>query len=480
MANDFMNSESESKRSRGRDRNGYRGEPSDEQEEAGEEDTSTEASAEEESEGAESADSDDTDTESSVDAQEDETDSSADSEDAGVEASSEEQEEETDSSADSEDTETEAASGESDEGEESESSEGADMEASSEEQAEGEEEPADEDEQEAATAEATDADGETEASAADEASDAEPADSDDSGVSDSAESGEAAPAAPADRVRSSEIYVGGVHFVDWFNKEFRPQQPQHHPTLKRKVRDKAGNLVERPMDAFPSLISRSGFTTVFASCAELLRASLTFNEFVALFAAIYNETGGTFSPIAERGDLRYFFEPHTKASYNQSPNRKAGDQLRQRGVLTDEGEIARWNQTSPYPSPTDPKLIAAARECDFNKYRGRGLIQVTWYENYVKAVDPLLTSCGYSRCEQLTDARLTEVVFTDSRISRGMVGRYFASRPGTPAALDAMNAATPSFTAFGRLLNGGTYPQLFDWRCQRIVAAAQAAGLRFA
>lgn len=272
---------------------------------------------------------------------------------------------------------------------------------------------------------------------------------------------------PPDKIRSSAIKVAGKPFVEWFNNDFRPLHPGQHPTLK---------LYGRFADKFPHVVDAAKFAEVFNQCAVLYKAELTFEEFLTFFAIIYNETGGTFVPVSEKGSERYMFESTAsgKASYNKAPNRPAGDMLRDAGKLTDPAAIAAWNSTTTYPNPTDPELIAAARECDFWKFRGRGLVQLTWRSAYLKIVDPLLTANGHKTCDELTEAELGEVIKTDPKVYIPMVADLFK---GLTKQLAPVNKNPPDWLPFGKAISGGgEYAALLQWRCETLSEAIWSVG----
>jgi N-acetylmuramoyl-L-alanine amidase len=295
-----------------------------------------------------------------------------------------------------------------------------------------------------------------------------------------AESDEAAPAEEAavdpvtvtpagEPITSANITVGGKHFVDWFNDDFKPTQKGTHPTL---------TLYKRPASKFPNRIEKDSFNLVFDNCGELWSPTLTQAEFLGFACIIYNETGGTFRPISEGGTEKYMFEKSAagKASYNSGRNRPAGDLLRDRGVLdaSDTAAIAAWNSTTTYPDPKDEALKAAARECDFWKYRGRGLIQITWRPTYLKYVDPLLKANGYAGCDDLSDEELGNVILTDRRIYIPMVKAFFSALVAKVARADD---TPPDWQPMGQGVSGNSdYAKLLQWRCETLKAAMDAAG----
>src|SRR3954471_22851158 len=107
-------------------------------------------------------------------------------------------------------------------------------------------------------------------------------------------------------------------------------------------------------------------------------------------------------PLAEKGSLSYMFY------LNKPTNQKAGDQLLARGIISDPELIAKWNAVGivaggscsnfPGTSPAGP-TDADVAECDFNKYRGRGFVQLTFRDNYETFLDPSLLAAGLKKAD---------------------------------------------------------------------------------
>lgn len=271
---------------------------------------------------------------------------------------------------------------------------------------------------------------------------------------------------PAEKIRSSAIKVADKPFVEWFNNDFRPLHAGDHPTLKQ---------YGKPAKKFPHVVDAAKFAAVFDQCAVLYQAELTFEEFLAIFAVIYNETGGKFVPVSEIGSEKYMFEgKNGKLSYNGPPHRPAGDMLKAAGVLTEDADVAAWNSTTDYPGTDDPALLAAAHECDFWKFRGRGLVQLTWRNEYLKIVDPLLVANGHKKCDELTEAELGEVIRTDPKVYIPMAAKTFKRHKSV---LDTVSKYPPNWAPFGKAFGGsGEYGSLLQWRCRTLADAIWNVG----
>ncbi len=275
------------------------------------------------------------------------------------------------------------------------------------------------------------------------------------------------------RVKSSNITVGPghVHFVDWFNKDFRPRMPKVFPG------DPNGKVL-----TFPGNLARGGFINVFDQVAKLYTAELTVEEFVAIFTIIYNETGGSFAPISEKGqpikDIpawpKYFFEANGKASYNRGGNRKAGDLLMASKHIETPEELAQWNSTTwPEPAPGS-ELYNAALECDFNKYRGRGLIQITFRSAYLAHVDPALAAASKSKADDLSEVELGDIILTDPEVYLAMVRSYLTAIRGQYAGVNGYDWRTFGLAIVG--LYAKAYGDLYTWRCQNLFDELRNAG----
>lgn len=313
-------------------------------------------------------------------------------------------------------------------------------------------------------------------------------------------------------VRTSSIFVAGKPFHQWFNDDFRPGRAN-----------------------FPNRVGAEiDFRKVWDSMTALTgHARLTLNEWIAFFGIIYNETGGTFRPVPEAGGDAYFFNqlpvtlpnlPGGKSSYNGIlGNRRAGNQLAaanlpfwNAAVLTDPADIAVWNQINDaptnlgaaepppstgrrvlYPGPgvwTQGTLTEAqknnirattAHECDFVKYRGRGLNQLTGRSNYMAHLETALAEAGFHPdfaaqgkdrpSDLMTSAELDAAVLQTPHVYNTGFRSFHANQLGQ---LAQVNANPPVFTGVGTATGGSTaYGQVYDGRCQALLAEMTAAGV---
>ena len=286
------------------------------------------------------------------------------------------------------------------------------------------------------------------------------------------ESAPAAPGVPGENVKSSNISVSGQHFVTWFNTIFQPANAGFHESML---------YAKRPAPKFNNRITnRKRFCDLFDNVKYLWAPEITLEEFIGFFCIFYNETGGSFEPVAEGGNEHYMFGTNNKKkrSYNGGDNRKAGDLLVERQVLApdEKTRIAAWNATDDYPGDLPLDIV---HELDFWKFRGHGFIQTTWRKTFHATVDPHLKAAGYSSSDELKSAELSHIVLTDPRINLSMVKSYYKD-PSVGPKFAKVKEDPPAFAPIGTRLGGsGEYGKVFEWRCNTLRDAMKAGGVEF-
>ena len=200
----------------------------------------------------------------------------------------------------------------------------------------------------------------------------------------------------------------GTNYIDWFNHKL----------------SKKGAWTDKEIGARKTspAVLQSRFQAYWS--AELSARPKTLLEFIAYMAIFTNECGGNLASIAEqfegynRGfpgvsylyDQVPFHNAHRswqKRSYNGGSNwtayrcfndpnfNAAHSSLKYASNLSNTND-QRWAGVV-YPTGTPPSGYPTGRDCgfifeaDFCKFRGRGLIQTTWRENYKQLVRCILS-----------------------------------------------------------------------------------------
>lgn len=272
----------------------------------------------------------------------------------------------------------------------------------------------------------------------------------------------------------SDFTVNGQDFSVWFNTWISTNATANG--LFRSTYSKNYPPAPIVQDQFAEIFNRIALFTGKDAINE--------NEFAAYFCIFYNETGGRLYPISEFGgrtleaESAYFFEAGTgamswKASYNGIlGNRKAGDLLKARGVISSQDDVDAWNSTTHYPHNAPADVKEKAKDTDFYKYRGRGIIQTTGRDNYMTTVQPLTDE----NLDNLTEDEM-HALFQRFSVYLGAVRLFY----DVPSRQQARNdVANGQFKKFGQVTAGNNpaYLEEFEARAKLLSEALRNANVQ--
>ena len=198
------------------------------------------------------------------------------------------------------------------------------------------------------------------------------------------------------------------------------------------------------------------FLRIFSDVKLLTgREQINLNEFVAHFSIMYNETGGL-NVFTEIGGPAYMFGTNggRKYSYNSAimGNIPAGNTLKQKGVISSDADVALWNG-NVYPSNAPTEVKKAAEDCDFYKFRGRGLHQLTFRDNYVKYAKPVLDKFNLDLLT-MSNAEL-DTAFQRPEINVEVFKNFISLQPGAEGILEKVRK-NADFDAYALMVAGNT------------------------
>jgi hypothetical protein len=184
----------------------------------------------------------------------------------------------------------------------------------------------------------------------------------------------------------------GAEFIPWFNANLADKGPWAGKAIGTSAAV-AGRFVDI-WDRAPIMFGGPSFTLM---------------QFCCLMSIFINEVGADLLPVTEKvglpghPGLAYPFDliSGIKQSYNKAPNKTAfecftdPDYLAAHGTLAPAPALAApnpgiWNgQVYPqgaFPTTLDPAQSGFIQEADFFKFRGRGFIQATWRDMYLRCI----------------------------------------------------------------------------------------------
>ena len=281
------------------------------------------------------------------------------------------------------------------------------------------------------------------------------------------------PGVPGDKVKSGNIVVAGKHFVDWYNQDFHPLHKGRHPTLIY------GTDGSHPPE-FPSgNINKMNFKSIFDHCEPLWAKEITLSEFVAILCIMLNEVGGNLKAVGEMNGPRYMFEAGPrKQSYNGIlGNKKAGDQLCDEFHCIGEEQRAAWNAHKGAVYPDDSGIEDKVRECDFFKFRGHGLNQLTGRGNYDAHMNKFLKQYCGKGMDEMSGAEMEDAIQNKPEVYLASFKSFFM-KGGMKDAMAKTNDG--EFWKVGKINSGGDqYADLFEFRCKTLIDAMTQATYQF-
>jgi hypothetical protein len=273
---------------------------------------------------------------------------------------------------------------------------------------------------------------------------------------------------PGTTIRSSNIVVAGKHFVDWYNQDFHPLHTGKHPTL---IYGKDG---AHPIEFPAGKISKANFCKILDHCESLWAKEITVPEFVAILCIMLNEVGGNLRAIGEVNGPKYMFESGPrKVSYNGIlGNKKAGDQLAGWGAIGADA-VDAWNATKDAVYPDDTGIEDKVKECDFYKFRGHGLNQLTGRGNYSAHMERFLKKFCGKGMDEMSGAEMEAAIENNPDVYLSSFKSFFC-KGGMKDAMQKTNDG--EFWKVGKINSGGDqYADLFEWRCKTLLDAMTQA-----
>jgi predicted chitinase len=259
-------------------------------------------------------------------------------------------------------------------------------------------------------------------------------------------------------------FKDATSFLKWFNPiaAGSPAWRQHY--------DKSSVLKIYNSQKFLELFADPKVLGLMFFGDENANKPIPFKTFLGMFVVQMNETGG-FQAFVELGDMAYIINPKSgvKQSYNAIyGNEPAGDQVKKAYPQLSNEERRQLNSRQGISQALINKYLIYLKECDAWRYKGVGLIGITFKGNWAKTYFPIFQRKKINHLLLPTD-QLHRMVWSTPSILAEACFNYFQNvhPQALPNAFKGDAGAIPLAVSGGL----GWYKQLAMGRVHAVLSA---------